>query len=94
MTEIAIVGIAETPPARTLPMSTSEAVLSCVLAALDDAGIDPREVDGIVTDTGIMPFTVPQDFIAGQLKIECEYGSSISYGGAGIVCAPMLARTG
>jgi acetyl-CoA acetyltransferase len=90
--DIAIVGIAETAPARALPFSAGEAVLRCVLSALDDAGIDPSEVDGIVTDTGIMPVTVPHDEIAGQLNIECDYSASISYGGAGIMCAPMLAR--
>lgn len=90
--DIAIVGVAETPPARVLPMNIRQAVLCCVLDALDDAGIDPREVDGIVTDTGIMPMTVPADYIAGQLGIECDYVASISYGGAGIMAAPMLAR--
>jgi acetyl-CoA acetyltransferase len=90
--EIAIVGIAETSPARILPISAREAVLRCILQALDDAGIDPSEVDGIVTDSGIMPVTVPHDYIAGQLNIECNFSASLSYGGAGIVAAPMLAR--
>lgn len=90
--EIAIVGIAETPPARRSPRDLKGLVLDAILGALDDAGIAPEEVDGIVTDAGIMPATVPADYIAGQLGIRSAYTASISYGGAGIVCSPMLAE--
>lgn len=89
---IAIVGISETPPARRSPVPLKEAVVDCVLAALDEAGISPDEVDGIVTDTGIMPMSVPQDYVAGQLGIAPRFGASISYGGAGIAATPMLAE--
>jgi acetyl-CoA acetyltransferase len=89
---IAIVGIAETAPARKSPVPLKEAVVDCVLAALEDAGIDPAEVDGIVTDTGIMPALVPQDYVAGQLGVELGYAASLSYGGAGIAAAPLLAE--
>jgi acetyl-CoA acetyltransferase len=89
---IAIVGIAETAPARRSTVPLKEAVVDCVLAALEDAGIDPAEVDGIVTDTGIMPSLVPQDYVGGQLGVELAYAASLSYGGAGIVAAPLLAE--
>lgn len=89
---IAIVGIAETAPARRSAVPIKDEVVDCVLAALDDAGIDPSEVDGIVTDTGIMPMMVAQDHVLGQLGIETSFSASISYGGAGIMATPILAE--
>lgn len=90
--EIAIVGIAETPPARRATRDLKSLVVDAALGALADAGIAPEEVDGIVTDAGIMPASVPADYVAGQLSIRSGYTASVSYGGAGIVCAPMLAE--
>lgn len=89
---IAIAGVAETQPARRSPVPLKEAVIDCILGALDDAGISCDEVDGIVTDAGIMPLSVPHDYVAGQLGLTPRYAASISYGGAGIVSAPMLAE--
>jgi acetyl-CoA acetyltransferase len=91
MMDVAIVGIGETPPVRKSDRGLHQLVIDSVLEALDDAGIDASEVDGIVTDAGIMPATVPPDYVAGQLNVECNLVASISYGGAGIVCAPLLA---
>ena len=44
----AIVGIGQTPFAKSLPGTETELALDAVLAALDDAGIEPGEVDGLV----------------------------------------------
>jgi acetyl-CoA acetyltransferase len=90
--EIAIVGIAETKPARRISSSVKSLVIDCILNALEDAGLTAADVDGIVTDGGIMPMTVPHDYVAGQLGIETSFNASVSYGGAGIVCAPLLAK--
>lgn len=43
----AVVGIGQTAYAKTLPSSEKELALDAILAALDDAGIDPSEVDGL-----------------------------------------------
>jgi acetyl-CoA acetyltransferase len=45
--EVAIVGIGQTAYARALPGTAWELAIEAILAALADAGIDPREVDGL-----------------------------------------------
>lgn len=67
-------------------------VVDAVMAALADAGISPKEVDGLVTDAVIMPTQVPFDYLAGQLGASNCFAASASLGGAGIACAPMLAQ--
>jgi acetyl-CoA acetyltransferase len=47
----AIVGIGQTAFARSLPGSEKLLALHAILAALDDAGIDPGEVDGLASYT-------------------------------------------
>ena len=88
---ISIVGIGETRPVRRASSDLRALVVEAVQAALDDAGIAASEVDGIVSDAGIMPSSVPHDWLAGQLGITRSYDGSISYGGTGIVCSPLLA---
>jgi acetyl-CoA acetyltransferase len=66
-------------------------VLDAVRDALDDAGIHASEVDGIVTDAGIMPNTVPPEFVSAHLGVRRRFSAGSSYGGAGICTAPMLA---
>lgn len=90
--EIAIVGIAETPPVRRSECDIRAMVIEAVLAALHDAGIPPREVDGLVTDTLITPPKVPFDYLAGQLGASTRFEGAASLGGAGIMCGPMLAE--
>lgn len=89
---ISIVGVGETPPARRSQKDIRALSVEAALAALEDAGLEPSDVDGIVTDAGIMPTTVPHDWMAAQLGIESHFSASISYGGTGIVAAPMLAE--
>lgn len=90
--DIAIVGIGETPPMRRSGRTVRAMVVDAVMAALGDAGISPKEVDGLVTDAVIMPTEVPFDYLAGQLGASNCFAASASLGGAGIVCAPQLAQ--
>lgn len=89
--DIAIVGIGETAPVRRSPRDLRSLVVEAVYDALDDAGIAPHEVDGVVTDSIVMPTTVPHDYIMAQLGATSRFDASISYGGAGIAYAPMQA---
>ncbi|MGK0168961.1 MAG: acetyl-CoA acetyltransferase [Gammaproteobacteria bacterium] len=91
-TGIAIAGIGETPAVRRSSKDVRELTVDAVLEALDDAGIAPSEVDGIITDTVVMPTSVPRDYIAAQLGMTVRYDAALSYGGASIVSAPMLAE--
>lgn len=90
--DICIAGIGETPPSRRSPRTVKANTLSAALAAIEDAGIEPGEVDGIVTDSLIMPPVVPHDWMGAQLGTTRYFDASISYGGAGTVAAPLLAR--
>ncbi len=67
----AIVGIGETPFAKALEPSESELAVSAILAALDDAGIDASEVDGLSSYT---LETTPEAEIAKMLAAVKELG--------------------
>lgn len=92
MTPIAIVGVGETPPVRRSGKSLRALVVEAVANALDDAGLKPSDVDGILTDGLVMPTTVPRDFVAAQFSIDRRYDGGMSFGGAGSACAPQLAQ--
>ena len=89
---IAIVGVGETVPVRISPKDVRALCLEASLAAIADAGLQCSEIDGIVTDAGIMPASVPADWMAAQLGVSLNVSGNLSYGGAGIVAAPMLAE--
>ncbi|MGA0594604.1 thiolase family protein [Enterovirga sp. CN4-39] len=89
---VAIVGIGETAPARQSGKDIRALVLEACTDALADAGLGGSEVDGIVTDSVIMPGTVPADWLAAQLGMTLSFSASLSYGGAAVVAAPMLAE--
>ena len=92
MTPIAIVGVGETPAVRRSEKGLRALVVEAVANALDDAGLKPSDVDGILTDGLVMPTTVPRDFVAAQFGIDRQYDGGMSYGGAGSACAPQLAQ--
>ncbi|HEX2891797.1 thiolase family protein [Vineibacter terrae] len=88
-----IVGIGETPPTRRSSKDIRALAVDAVDAALADAGLPPTAIDGIVTDGLIMPNTVPHEYITAQYGMDRRrFDGSISYGGTGIVCAPMIAK--
>ena len=90
--DIAIVGIGETPALRRSDKDVREMTLEAVLAAIEDAGLSPRDVDGIVTDSVVMPMSVPHEWIAAELGVDRCFDAAISGAGAGTIGAPLLAR--
>ena len=85
---IAIVGVGETIPVRVSQKDVRGLCVEASLAAIADSGLACADIDGIVTDAGIMPGSVPADWMAAQFGIPLGFSASLSYGGAGIVAAP------
>lgn len=85
-----IAGIAETPFAKKLEATEQELALQAILAALDDAGIDPSEVDGFASYT---LETTDEVEIAKNLGAgDVTFFSQVGYGGgAGPACIGHLA---
>ncbi len=90
--DIAIVGVGHTPPARRSPKSIRHLAIEAVQLALDDAGLDARDIDGVITDGVIMPHSVPREFIAAQFGMTRSFDGGVSFGGAGVASAPELAK--
>lgn len=83
----AIAGIGATEFSKESGRSEWSLAAECVLAALDDAGLTPQDVDGIVLFT--MEST-PEIALARTLGIpELKFFSRIPHGGGG-ACAPLL----
>jgi acetyl-CoA acetyltransferase len=77
----AIVGIGQTPFAKSLPGSETELALEAIMAALQDAAISPSEVDGLVKYSmeTTSEVDVARNLGAGDITYFCEIG----YGGGG-----------
>ena len=91
---VCITGVGETPPARRSNHSIRRLVVDAALAAIADAGLAPGDIDGMVSDSVIMPGSVPRDWLSAQLGITRTFDAAVSYGGAGTVGAPQLAGAG
>ncbi len=75
----AIVGIGETPFAKQLEGSEKRLACQAILAALDDAGIEPSEVDGLASYT---METSDEVEIAKNLGVgDVTFFSQVGYGG-------------
>lgn len=75
----AIAGIGQTEFAKQLPQSETELALQAIKAALDDAGIDPAEVDGLSSYT---MENVEEVEVAGNLGLgDITWFSQVAYGG-------------
>ncbi|MDJ0867881.1 MAG: lipid-transfer protein [Myxococcota bacterium] len=86
----AVVGIGETRFAKRLEASETELALDAILAALDDAGIAPAEVDGLASYT---LETSDEVEIARNLGAgDVTWFTQVGYGGgAGPACVGQLA---
>ena len=86
----AIVGIAETPFAKKLEGSEYELACQVILAACEDAGIDPAEVDGLASYT--METSSEVDVARAVGLGDVTFFGQVPYGGgAGPGCVGQLA---
>src|SRR5262245_38176656 len=88
----AVVGIAELPPSKSPEGRTALGLISEVsLAALDDAGLMPADVDGIVVCPAMMQYSMLwPSVVAEHLGLRPSYLEFVDLGGA-TSCA-MIAR--
>ncbi len=75
----AIVGIGETPFAKKLDGSEKRLAVQAILAALDDAGIEPSEVDGFASYT--MEATDEVEIAKNLGAGDVTFFSQVGYGG-------------
>jgi acetyl-CoA acetyltransferase len=87
----AIVGIGQTPFARSLGRSEYDMALEAILAACADAGIAPSEIDGTVRYD--METTDEEQLLAALGKPELRWFASSAWGGGGSASVIVLAAT-
>ena len=82
----AIVGVGETPAAKVSEENLESLIVRACREALDDAGLRPSDVDGIVIEGAVMPKEFPADRceeVLGLHNVELQLG--VSKSGAGVV---------
>ena len=90
---IAIVGVGETPPSRKEPRTVAELAADACRLALDEAGIDASEVDGICAESFTFGGRVPPDDIAHRIgMVQRPFTAEVGIAGSGTVGALMLAQ--
>lgn len=83
-----IVGVGETAYVRGTDLTTNQLNLLAALAACDDAGIDPAEVDGVVVPNGKVDV---EDFAHALGVRDLRFHAHTSMGGAATAAAVGLA---
>jgi acetyl-CoA acetyltransferase len=90
---IAIAGVGSTEHVRRSSKPITQLVVEASRSAIEDAGLRPQDIDGIVTDVSYMPVRAPADEVAAALGIrERCFTAHGLVGGAGVVGAPHLAE--
>ena len=86
----AIVGIGATEFSKESGRSELRLAAECILAALDEAGLDPKDVDGMSTYTADLNAEIEVNRAIGGGDL--RFFSRTHYGG-GAACAPLLHAT-
>jgi acetyl-CoA acetyltransferase len=87
----AIVGIGQTPFSRALGRSEYDMALEAILAACEDAGISPRDIDGTVRYD--METTDEENLLAALGNPCLRWFASSAWGGGGSASVIVLAAT-
>ena len=75
----AIVGIGETEYSKNSGMSHLALLLQAATRAIEDAGLSPKDIDGVVIAMGVIPF---EDIAVNLGTEDLKYAASILMGGA------------
>lgn len=87
----AVVGVAETELVKVSERGPRQLAVEAILGALADAGLTPRDLDGIVAEDEVTPQTAPVNEVAAALGIERSFSVHGPPAGSGQPMAPMLA---
>ena len=79
--QVAVVGIGNTKFERHSAVSESQLAAECIKAALDDAGLAPADVDGMVTFS--MDHNEDVDLVRNLGVKALSYSSRVPHGGGG-----------
>jgi acetyl-CoA acetyltransferase len=79
-----VVGVGETPYTRGTDRSQLNQILRATVAAAEDAGLSPRDIDGIVTP---MPMPTVEHLAANLGIADLRYSGASNIGGAAPVAA-------
>ena len=88
---VAITGIGESEYAEGGGNSAPKLILDACRRAIDDAGLEVDDVDGVVVESELMPETLPPDEVASTLGLDLDHVAESLAVGAGTTAAPLLA---
>lgn len=89
--QLAVVGIGATETAPALPDDAVRLCVRAALAACADAGIDPGDIDAVLSEAHDMPQIFP-DILASLGLSPDTYTAHVGLIGSGAVATPLLAR--
>lgn len=89
--KIAIVGIGETQYVRKSQRNIQDLIMEAVTKALADAGIGPREVDGVISEGMVTPALMPHDDLGANLGCRRKFDATFAVVGPGNVGGSLLA---
>lgn len=89
---LAIVGIGATETARALPDDAARLCVRAALAACEDAGIQPGDLDAVLSEAHDMPAIFP-DILASLGTLPDVFTAHVGLIGSGAIATPLLARS-
>lgn len=90
--DVAIVGIGQSEFRRRGERPVAAMILEAVRDAIADAGLEPSDIDGVVTEGELVPQLVDANDIVANLGLgEALFAARSGFGGTGIIAAPQLA---
>lgn len=88
---IAITGIGESAYTEGGGNAAVDLIFDAAERAIADAGLDPVDIDGIVTESKMTPRTIAPGDLSETLGLDLAYNATIGRVGGGTVASPLLA---